>query len=207
MTSKTANFLKEISTRRTIYQLSKTPKILDDKDILALVRQTVKNSPSSFNSQSARAVVILGDEHDKFWGETVPAVLKEHIKDEESLKRNLGRLDGFKAAAGSVLFFESQNIVEGFQKNIPAYAHLFPEWSQHGSAMAQIHTWTALELEGYGANLQHYNGAGDAFLKEHDLPSDYKLIAQVVFGAPQGPPGDKEFLPEDERVKSFGAQA
>ncbi|MNU09462.1 hypothetical protein D3C72_2560420 [compost metagenome] len=64
--------------------------------------------------------------------------------------------------------------------------------------------WTALEEEGLGASLQHYNPLIDEHVKnEWKLPENWKLIAQMPFGAPTFEPGDKEFQPIEERVKSF----
>lgn len=65
--------------------------------------------------------------------------------------------------------------------------------------------WTGLEALGFGANLQHYNPLIDAGVaKQWDLPSDWRLIAQLVFGAPEGEAGEKVQKPVEERVKVFG---
>ena len=45
--------------------------------------------------------------------------------------------------------------------------------------MLQFAIWTALEEEGLGANLQHYNPIIDAEVKEvFNIPDQYRLIAQ-----------------------------
>jgi uncharacterized protein len=36
-----------------------------------------------------------------------------------------------------------------------------------------------------------------------NIPADWKLIAQMPFGKPTAPAGDKEFAPLDERVKVY----
>lgn len=65
--------------------------------------------------------------------------------------------------------------------------------------------WTGLEALGFGANLQHYNPLIDAGVaKQWDLPSDWRLIAQLVFGAPEAQAGEKVQKPAEERVKVFG---
>lgn len=54
------------------------------------------------------------------------------------------------------------------------------------------------------STLQHYNPLIDeAVAKEFDIPSNWTLNAQLVFGAPKAPAGDKEFKPLEERVKVF----
>jgi predicted oxidoreductase (fatty acid repression mutant protein) len=65
--------------------------------------------------------------------------------------------------------------------------------------------WTGLESLGFGANLQHYNPLIDAGVaKQWDLPSDWRLVAQMVFGSPEDVAGEKVQKPVEERVKVFG---
>jgi len=74
--------------------------------------------------------------------------------------------------------------------------------------MLQIHTWDALELEGLGANLQHYNflpGFQDLVREQWQLPESWDLKAQLVFGKPAGPPKEKAFEQvEGKRLLVFG---
>ena len=70
--------------------------------------------------------------------------------------------------------------------------------------MLQHVIWTALVAEGLGASLQHYNPLIDAEVAQTwQLPSEWKLIAQMPFGKPTFVPGDKEFMPQSDRVKFF----
>jgi predicted oxidoreductase (fatty acid repression mutant protein) len=92
------------------------------------------------------------------------------------------------------------------QDNFALYADKFPGWATQSNAMTQLAIWTALELEGLGANLQHYNPLIDAKVQaEWKVPEDWVLNAQLVFGTPTAPAGDKEFAPIEDRVKVFGA--
>jgi predicted oxidoreductase (fatty acid repression mutant protein) len=85
-----------------------------------------------------------------------------------------------------ILFYESHAAVQALQAKIPAYADKFPEWSEHTSAMHQFAAWTALEAEGLGANLQHYNPLPDQKAAQvWDIPADWQLKAQLVFGGLQ----------------------
>lgn len=62
---------------------------------------------------------------------------------------------------------------------------MFGEFSEHANGMNQILVWTALELEGVGANLQHFNaipGVEDAVKKFCQVPDDYKLRAHLNYG-------------------------
>ena len=66
--------------------------------------------------------------------------------------------------------------------------------------------WTALELEGLGANLQHYNPLiNQKVAATWNIPQEWELNAQLVFGTPAAPAGDKQFNPLEERLKVYGA--
>lgn len=67
--------------------------------------------------------------------------------------------------------------------------------------------WTALETEGLGANLQHYNPLIDQQIAAtFNVDLKWSLKAQLVFGKPVGQPGEKAFKPIDERVFVHGAK-
>lgn len=40
--------------------------------------------------------------------------------------------------------------------------------------------------------------------KQWNIPSDWRLIAQLVFGSPEGEPKEKTQKPIEERVKIYG---
>lgn len=62
-----------------------------------------------------------------------------------------------------------------------------------------------MEAEGLGGNLQHYSPVIDeAVRKEWSVPETWKLEAQLVFGTPVAGPGEKTFVPVEERVKVYG---
>lgn len=55
--------------------------------------------------------------------------------------------------------------------------------------------------------MQHYNPLIEpAVQKQYNLPADWRLVAQLVFGSPEAPAGDKTQKPIEERVKIFGKQ-
>ncbi|KAM0751811.1 putative nitroreductase [Meredithblackwellia eburnea MCA 4105] len=197
-----AAFLKALEERRSIYQLNKTSPISDDK-IVELVQEVVKHSPSSFNSQSSRAVVLIGAEHDKFWGFVKDAI--KAIVPAEAWPASEGRLNGFLAGHGSVLLFEDQTVVQGLQAKLPLYADKFPQWSEHAHGILAANLWTTLEQEGLGANLQHYSPLIDEKVQETwKVPSTWVLKAQLVFGGKVAEAGPKEFAPIEDRVKVYG---
>lgn len=72
-------------------------------------------------------------------------------------------------------------------------------------ANADVSVWVGLEALGFGANLQHYNPLIDApVAKQWNVPADWRLVAQLVFGSPEGSPNEKAQKPIEERVKIYG---
>ncbi len=115
------------------------------------------------------------------------------------------KLDSFAAGAGTVLFFEDQNVVKGLQENFALYADNFPVWSEQAGGMAQLSVWSALANAGIGASLQHYNPLIDAEVaKTRNIPASWKLRAQMPFGSNEQPFGEKAFMDDADRFKVFG---
>lgn len=196
------NFKEALQNRRTYYTIS-NKSLISDKEIEDIVKFAVTHVPSSFNSQSTRVVLLLGENHKKLWKITKETLRK--IVPAEAFKSTADKIDGsFAAGYGTVLYFEDQSVVKGLQDAFPAYSDNFPVWSNHTSAMHQFAIWTMLEEAGFGASLQHYNPLIDEEVaKTWNLPSTWKLVAQMPFGVPTQGPGEKSFQPIDERVKVF----
>jgi len=185
------SFMDAVKDRRTIYQLNKEAPI-SDKQISDLAEKALLHVPSSFNSQSTRLVVLLNKEHDTFW-EFVLEVLKP-MTPEDQFPKTEQKINGFKSAYGTILFYEDPEPVEKLRKSFPSYAHHFGGWSDQTNAMHQYALWVALEAEGFGANLQHYNPIIDQKAAQHwNIPLAYKLRAQLVFGGRAGEPMQKQF--------------
>ncbi|KAJ9618792.1 putative nitroreductase [Knufia peltigerae] len=200
-----SSFLDSIKSRRTIYQLTGESTIPDSR-IKEIVQQAVLHVPSSFNSQSTRCVVLLGEEHKKLWGDIVKPAVKA-VAPAEAWPASEQRLSGFQAGYGTVLFYEEPKVVAGLQEKLPLYAEKFPQWSEHTNAMHQFAIWTALEQEGLGANLQHYNPLIDEKISATwNVPATWSLKAQLVFGKPAGSPMEKSFGPIEERVFVHGGK-
>ncbi len=188
--------------RRSVYALGKDLPLSNDQ-VNQIVEHALLHTPSAFNSQSTRLVVLHGAEHEKLWDLAIEELRK--IVPADSFAATESKLNMFKAAAGSVLFFEDMDVVKGLQEQFAAYADNFPIWADHASAMHQYVIWTALASENIGANLQHYNPVIDeAVAKTWNIPANWKLRAQLVFGSIQSPAGEKSFAPVDARLKVFG---
>ena len=148
-------------------------------------------------------MILFNGEHEKFWG-FVAEKLKSYAKDEESAAKTAAKMGTFAAGLGTVLFFEDLDVVKGLQDQFPSYADNFPIWAEHSTAIAQFATWTALHTEGLGASLQHYNPIVDEKVHaEWDVPANWKLRAQLVFGSVEGEARAKDFMPDQDRFKVF----
>ena len=188
--------------RRSVYALNKQLP-LPAQEIVSIVEHAVLHTPSSFHSQSTRTVVLFGAEHDKLWQLTEDAL--KAIVPAENFAATAQRIAMFKAAAGTVLFFEDQTVIQGLQEKMPTYAANFPIWSEHTNAMHQYAIWTTLSATGIGANLQHYNPIIDsAVAQTWNIPSTWTLRAQMVFGGITAPAGEKTFAPLQDRLIAFG---
>ncbi|HFC6370873.1 nitroreductase family protein [Neisseria lactamica] len=190
-------------SRRSVYSLNKNLPVGKD-EIVQIVEHAVLHTPSSFNSQSARVVVLFGEEHDKVW-QFVEDALRAVVP-ADSFEPTAQKLKLFKAGAATILFYEDQNVVKGLQEQFPAYAANFPVWADQANAMVQYAVWTTLAAAGAGANLQHYNPLPDAAIAEAwNIPENWLLRAQMVVGGIGAPAREKTFQPVAERLKVFGA--
>ena len=195
------DFYSAVKDRRSIYEINKEAVISDER-IIEIVNHAVKHVPSAYNSQGGRAVILLGEHHNKLWDITTE-ILRKRIS-EAKFANTEKKMNSFRNGYGSILFFEDQSVVEGLQARFPSYKDNYPLWSLQSSGMFQYIVWTSLELEGFGASLQHYNPLiDDEVKKEWGIPDNWKLLSQMVFGKPTAPAGEKEFKPLAERVKVF----
>lgn len=194
------NLRDAIKDRRTYYQLQNTSPV-SDEEIQSIIEHVLLYAPSAFNSQSARMVLLLGDNHKKMW-EIAKDELKKVSKSEEAFKATEDKVNAsFASGYGTILFFEDKTVIKGLQSSLPTMSEKFSQWSEHSSAITQILTWIALESVGFGASLQHYNPLVDeAIKKEWSLDEDWELIAQMPFGMPAGEPGEKTHVALEDRL-------
>ena len=195
------SFLDHIKQRRTIYAVGKNVALTPEQ-IESVIKEAVNHSPSAFNSQTSRIVTLFGESHLQFWN-VVRETLRK-IVPEAAFEGTNAKINSFAAGYGTVLFYEDQDVVKALQEQFALYADNFPVWSEHSSAIAQFAVWTALSEQNIGASLQHYNPIVDAEIAEiFDIPANWKLRAQLVFGSIEAPAGEKTFMAEADRFKTF----
>jgi predicted oxidoreductase (fatty acid repression mutant protein) len=96
---KADSVLDLIKARRTYYALNKDLTITPAR-IQEIVKEALRQVPSSFNSQSNRVIVLFGAEHDKLWDLTSEAL--KPIVPADAWEGTAGKMAMFKAAAGTV---------------------------------------------------------------------------------------------------------
>lgn len=195
------DFLASVAKRRSYYGIKDESPISDER-LKALIEEAVKHTPSAMNSQSTRVVVLTKNQHDKLWDLTKDALRK--IVPMEQFQATSDKIDSFKNGYGTVLFYEDMEVITSLQKQFELYKDNFPVWSHQASGISQFIVWNTLETEGFGASLQHYTELIEEDVKkEWQIPSTWKLIAQMPFGTPTSEPFAKAYLPVEDRVKFF----
>ncbi len=191
-------FVELIKKRRSVYNLGNQINVSRDY-ICQLIKEIVKYTPSAFNSQSTRVVLLFGKQNQKLWQITLNCL--KNIVPAEKFATTEQKIASFAAGYGTILYFEDLETVQNLQKKYSLYKNNFLAWAQQSNAMLQFSVWTALAENGIGASLQHYNPLiDDSVKKEWNLPEQWSLIAQMPFGNIEQTPDEKTFLPLEERV-------
>lgn len=195
------DFFEAVKDRRTIYTLSAETTVPKEK-VIEIIQNMVKHTPSAFNSQSQRVVVLFDVNHKKLWQVTMETL--RGIVPANKFGPTESKINSFANAYGTILYFDDTSVTDGFAQQFAAYKDNFPVWAQQSNGMLQYAIWTALEAVGLGVSVQHYNPLIDEQVKaQWNIPQSWKLIAQMPFGKPTAPAGEKQFVPVEERVKIF----
>lgn len=183
-------FLEAVKNRRSYYHLN-NEEVVSRERIEEIVATAVSHAPTAMNSKSARVVVLFGEKHDELW-EITKETLKPLVPEGEFGKTE-EKLNAFKAGYGTILVYEDQKVVKGLEEKFSLYKDNFAPWSLQSSGMLQFIIWTALEAEGLGVSLQHYNPLIDDQVAEtFGISKDFKLVGELVFGNPVTQPKEKE---------------
>jgi len=173
-------FIQALKSRHSEYQLSKNIGLSDDA-LLDFLKEILTYTPSAFNSQSQRILVLMGQAHDRLWDELID--IMKGIVQADKFEKTKEKINGFKKAYGTILFFEDQTVIEDLQERFPLYKDNFAKWSIEQNAMLQSNVWVGLKTKDIGASLQHYNELIESFVIKHfDLPKSWALKSQMPFG-------------------------
>ncbi|MGO1820140.1 MAG: nitroreductase family protein [Senegalia sp. (in: firmicutes)] len=192
-------FFNAMKNRRSIYSISNSSTVSDEK-IKEIVEESIKHTPTAFNSQTGRVMLLLNENHNKFWDITEDALRK--VVPQGQFEPTKEKIESFRSGYGTILFFEDQETVKSLQEQFPLYKDSFPSYSLQASGMLQYNVWTGLAIEGLGASLQHYTELIESDIqKEWNINESWKLIAQMPFGKKEEEAGEKEFESLDKRIR------
>ncbi|MCK7486312.1 MAG: nitroreductase family protein [Bacillus subtilis] len=149
--------------------------------VVDLVSHAVRHTPSAFDSQSQRAILLFGRNisnsgrsSSKRSGRSFPP---------PTSPKSEKKIQGFANGRGTVLFFDDTAVLAGLVQSYPLYEKNFRLWAEQQLGMLQSNVWVGLAEVGYGASLQHYNELIEADVAQvFDIPETWKLSAQMPFG-------------------------
>lgn len=185
------SIVTSLKNRRSYYNINKKLPI-STKHLEREIKELTELVPDAFNMKSSRLIVLLNEKHNQLWDE-IYNIFEGKIPKE--------KINSFKAGAGTILFLYDEELILKMQKSYSAYAENFPVWANQSNGMLQLSIWTMLRELNIGASLQHYNPIIDKRIKEiYNIPSNYKLVAQMPFGGIVNEPDEKEKEDIDQRV-------
>lgn len=171
------DFWQTLQKRRTHYDLAGDAS-LSREAVETRLAEILQATPSAFNTQSARVVLLWAAESQAFW-QQVNQALGERLDPR--------KYAGFQAAQGTLLYFLHRPTVAQLETTYPQYRDGFYTWAQHENAMLQNNVWMGLTAMGLAASLQHYGAVlGDTLHALYDLDPAWELVAQMPFGRPVG---------------------
>lgn len=172
--------VEALKTRRSFYNINRDI-LVSEETILSLIEETVKYTPSAFNSESQRVVVLLNEKHEQVW-EMVKAAIKKLVPENE-FKKSEDKINAFKAGYGTILFFDDAKTTEALIEKFPLYEANFLKWAIEQNGMLQGNVWVGLSEMGIGASLQHYNELIEEQVKTaFNIDKSWTLQAQMPFG-------------------------
>ncbi|MFA7075630.1 MAG: nitroreductase family protein [Candidatus Izemoplasmatales bacterium] len=173
-------FFESLKIRRSNYNIDKNI-LVSKEEVLDVIGNAVKYTPSAFNSESQRVMVLLNDNHDKLW-----EIVKQEIKkivSEVDFKKSEDKINTFKSGYGTVLFFDDDLTTKSLIEKFPLYKENFKRWATEQNGMLQSNVWVGLGTIGLGGSLQHYNELiEETIKKEFKIDESWSLKAQMPFG-------------------------
>ena len=173
------NILELFTKRHSFYDINNF--IPNSQNVVDIIKKSMQIYPSSFNSQEARILLLLGGNHKKIWELTRNRLTQ--ISPKEKHEDIRAKMSSFSDGFGTILFFIDTEKVKSLEQKYSLYANNFMNWAYQSNAMLQYIIWTALANNQIGASLQHYNPLIDDDIKKVFYINDsWLLVAQMPFG-------------------------
>lgn len=193
--------LKVIKQRRSIRKSIKD-ETLDESILEKRIEAAIKASPTAFNAQGSMVVLLLNTHHEMLWDITTEAVLKETEYSQK--EKTEAKLNQFRQAHGTILFFEDEALEEHYKEKIPFVKDQVHDWAMQSNGMLQYSIWLLLEAMDLSASLQHYNPLIDQAVQEtFKIDKRFRLVAQMPFGQADETVGEKKQKPLEDRFKLY----
>lgn len=187
-------YLDAVKRRRSVRKLRGGP--LADETLQGIL-EAGRWSPSSFNSQPVR-MVVLRERHGAFW-EFAEARLRETLP-ADRLERALARFPGYRAGLFTILFFEDTTVAA----NTPPGAdpEVWRSFAVEAVGIAQANVWNAVAAAGLAASAQHVNyQIGDNALREFlGVPGTWRSYSVFPVGYADETPAPGERHPHEHIV-------
>ena len=173
------NILELFAKRHSFYDINSS--ISNNLNIVDIIKKAMKIYPSSFNSQEARILLLLGNNHKKLWKLIENKLIQ--ISPKEKHNGIKAKISSFSDGYGTILFFIDKEEIKSLEQKYNLYANNFMNWAYQSNAMLQYIIWTTLANNQIGASLQHYNPLVDNEIKrEFNINDSWLLVAQMPFG-------------------------
>ena len=86
------DFFEAVKNRRSIRVLEDVA-VVPDEQVIEIVETALNHTPTAFNGQETRVVILFGETHKKLWNDTEEIALK---KTKEDFARIEERINGFR---------------------------------------------------------------------------------------------------------------
>ncbi|OXC10656.1 hypothetical protein AYP76_00935 [Ligilactobacillus agilis] len=99
----TNRVINDLMKRRTIYALGRNVH-QEPVEIAEVIKNAIKHSPTAFNTQTVRAVILFGQSSEDVW-DIVEERLRLEVNNEKAFKKTQAKIASFREGFGTVLFF------------------------------------------------------------------------------------------------------
>lgn len=195
-------YIPAFKTRHSEYSFSNELQA-PIEEVRQLLEDVLLYTPSGFNSQPVRMVLLTGEKSVEHW-KLVGEILMHKIGIERyNTSQAKDRIDNlFTKGVGTVLFFDDTDVTDRTMKEHPRYELNFPKWAHQAQGSHQFMVWLGLKALGYGANLQHYNNMRDDLIrKQVGAPDNWDFVGHMPFGTIIDPAKPREKNPIDMMLK------
>lgn len=147
----------------------------------ALILEAIKNCPTVQGLNTLRYMIVYNNSHQKFWN-LVEQEQRQHIP-QHLFDATVHKIKGHKNALGTILLFEDQAALQQLAKKFPLQAEQHQFWSSQSLGMTSLAAWSTLADIGLGIHQLQYTGLDKRLEQEFNVPIEWRLKSQLVFGS------------------------